>query len=495
MEEEEEGTGREGLLEKEEESCGLQVRGPGWRRRRQLMMIWEEGKRVGHLAGPMVAMGLTQLLVQVVSNMMVGHLGQLSLSSAAIATSLTGVTGFSLLLGMASGLETLCGQAYGAQQYRILGIHTYRAIVTLLAVSLPISVLWVSMGKILSFIGQDPMISLEAGKYAIWMIPGLFAYATVQPLMKFLQSQSLIIPMLLSSIATLCFHVPLCWVLVFKTRLGNVGAALSISISYWLNVLLLGIYINFSNSCKATRMPFSMEAFTGISEFLRFALPSAIMICLEWWSFELLILLSGLLPNPELETSVLSICLTSITLLYTIPYGLGAATSTRVSNELGAGNPEGARSAVRVVMFLAVMEAAIVSSTLLASRKILGYAYSNEEEVIAYVTKMVPLVCISVITDSLQGVLSGIARGCGWQHLGAYVNLGSFYLVGIPLAVTLGFLLHMGGRGLWIGIVCGSTTQSVLLSLITWFTNWQQMANIARERILNEKVPPESTLI
>lgn len=81
--------------------------------------------------------------------------------------------------------------------------------------------------------------------------------------------------------------------------------------------------------------------------------------------------------------------------------------STRVSNELGAGNPEGARSAVRVVMFLAVMEAAIVSSTLLASRKILGYAYSNEEEVIAYVTKMVPLVCISVITDSLQGVLSG----------------------------------------------------------------------------------------
>ncbi|OAY83811.1 Protein DETOXIFICATION 7 [Ananas comosus] len=98
MEEEEEGAGREGLLEKEEESCGLQVRGPGWRRRRQLMMIWEEGKRVGHLAGPMVAMGLTQLLVQVVSNMMVGHLGQLALSSAAIATSLTNVTGFSLLV-------------------------------------------------------------------------------------------------------------------------------------------------------------------------------------------------------------------------------------------------------------------------------------------------------------------------------------------------------------------------------------------------------------
>lgn len=81
--------------------------------------------------------------------------------------------------------------------------------------------------------------------------------------------------------------------------------------------------------------------------------------------------------------------------------------STRVSNELGAGNPEKARSAVRVVMFIAVAEAAVVSGSLLMSHSILGYAYSNEEAVISYVSKMVPLVCITVITDSLQGVLSG----------------------------------------------------------------------------------------
>ncbi|XP_073007057.1 protein DETOXIFICATION 14-like isoform X1 [Typha latifolia] len=454
--------------------------------------LMEEGKKLGYVAAPMVAVTLSQYMIQVISNMMVGHLGELALSSAAIATSLTSVTGFSLLLGMACGLETLCGQAYGAQQYQKLGIHTYRAIVTLLVVCVPISLLWCSMGKILSFIGQDPMISLEAGKYAIWMIPGLFAYATVQPLMKFLQSQSLIIPMLLICATTLCFHIPLCWVMVFKTSLRNTGAALSISISYWLNVLMLGVYIKYSDSCKATRSPFSSEAFRGVGEFLRIALPSAVMICLEWWSFELLVLLSGLLPNPELETSVLSICLTSITLLYTIPYGLGAAASTRVSNELGAGNPGRARSAVRVVMLLAVSEAALVSGTLLALRKIVGYAYSNEMEVINYVTKMVPLVCISVITDSLQGVLSGVARGCGWQHLGAYVNLGSFYLIGIPIAVLLGFVLHIGGRGLWMGIVCGSVTQTILLSFITSFTNWQQMANNARERVFTEKLPLQS---
>jgi len=82
-------------------------------------------------------------------------------------------------------------------------------------------------------------------------------------------------------------------------------------------------------------------------------------------------------------------------------------SSTRVANELGGGNPEGARSAVRVVMCIAVMEAAIITVILLASQHILGYAYSSDKEVVAYVNAMVPFVCISVAADSLQGVLSG----------------------------------------------------------------------------------------
>uniref|UniRef100_A0A0E0FRC3 Protein DETOXIFICATION n=1 Tax=Oryza nivara TaxID=4536 RepID=A0A0E0FRC3_ORYNI len=469
------------LLRREEgEEEGEEV---GWRRR------WgSEAGKLAYLALPMVAVSLTNYAVQVSSNMMVGHLpGVLPLSSAAIATSLASVTGFSLLIGMASALETLCGQAYGAKQYHTLGVHTYRAILTLLVVCIPLSLLWVFMGKILVLIGQDPLISHGAGRYIVWLIPGLFANALIQPITKFLQSQSLIMPMLVASVATLVFHIPLCWLMVFKTGLGYTGAALSISISYWLNVAMLVAYILLSSSCKETRTPPTIEAFKGLDGFLRLALPSALMICLEWWSFELLILMSGLLPNPELQTSVLSVCLTSITLLFTIPYGLGAGGSTRVANELGAGNPEGARSAVYVVLSVAVTEALIVCGTLLASRRLLGRAYSSEEEVISFVAMMVPLVCITVVTDGLQGVMSGIARGCGWQHLGAYVNLGSFYLLGIPMAILLGFVLHMGAKGLWMGIVCGSISQITLLSAITFFTNWQKMAENARERVFSEK--------
>jgi MATE family multidrug resistance protein len=289
--------------------------------------------------------------------------------------------------------------------------------------------------------------------------------------------------MLISSCVTLAFHIPLSWVLVFKSGLDNLGGALAVDISIWLNVIFLVLYMRYSSACAKTRAPISMDVLRGVGEFFSFAIPSAVMICLEWWSFELLILLSGLLPNPELETSVLSVCLNTIATLYSIPYGFGAAASTRISNELGAGNPQGARVATFAVMILAVVETTIVSSTLFATRRIFGYTFSNEKEVVDYVTAMAPLVCLSVIMDSLQGVLSGVARGCGWQHIGAYVNLGAFYLVGIPMAATLAFWVQMRGKGLWIGIQVGAIVQTILLSIITSCTNWEKQATKARERL------------
>ncbi|KAH7834597.1 hypothetical protein Vadar_017735 [Vaccinium darrowii] len=340
-----------------------------------------------------------------------------------------------------------------------------------------------NMGKVLSFIGLDPLISHEAGKFTKWLVPSLFAYAILQPLVPYFQMQSLTRPMLISSCITLAFHVPLCWVLVFKSGLDNLGGALAVDISIWLNVIFLVLYMRYSSTCAKTRAPISMNVLRGVGEFFSFAVPSTVMICLEWWSFELLILLSGLLPNPELETSVLSVCLNTIATLCSIPYGFGAAASTRISNELGVGNPQGARVTTFAVMILVVVETTIVSATLFATRRIFGYTFSNEKEFVDYVTAMAPLVCLSVIMDGLQCVLSGVARGCGWQHIGAYVNLGAFYLVGIPVAVLLGFWLQLRGKGLWIGILAGAIVQTILLSIITNCTNWDKQATKARERL------------
>ncbi|KAH7857071.1 hypothetical protein Vadar_008755 [Vaccinium darrowii] len=342
---------------------------------RKKKVVVEEVKKQLWLAGPLICVSLLQFCLQLISVMFVGHLGELALSGASMATSFASVTGFSMLLGMASALDTLCGQSYGAKQYH-----------------------------------------------------------------------------------------------------------------------MLALYVKFSSSCAKSWTGFSKEAFHNILTFLKLAIPSAVMVCLENWSFEMMVLLSGLLPNPQLETSVLSISLNTASTVWMIPFGLSNAVSTRVSNELGAGNPQGARLAVCVVLVMAVTEGILVGAVLILIRNIWGNAYSNEVQVVRYVAAMMPILAISNFMDGLQSVLSGSVRGCGWQKIGAFVNLGSYYLVGIPCAVLFAFVLHIGGMGLWLGIICALFVQVLSLLTLTLRNNWEQEAKKATERVHDTTIPVEAVL-
>ncbi|WVZ22927.1 hypothetical protein V8G54_001471 [Vigna mungo] len=447
--------------------------------------FYEELRKQLWLAGPLVSVSILNYSLQIISVMFVGHLGQLPLSAASMATSFASVTGFSLLVGMASALDTLCGQSYGAKQHYMLGIHMQRAMLVLMIVSIHLAFIWANTGSILIALGQDHEISSEAGQYARLMIPSLFAYGLLQCLNRFLQTQNIVFPMVLSSGFTTLLHIAICWTMVFKSGLGYRGAAIANAISYWINVFILILYVMFSPSCSKTWTGFSKEALHGIPSFLRLAIPSAFMVCLEMWSFEMMVLLSGLLPNPKLEASVLSICLNTSTTVWMIPFGLSGAVSTRVSNELGAGHPRAARLAVYFVFIMAIIEGTLIGAVMILLRNIWGYAYSNEVEVVQYVAIMLPILALSIFLDALQCVLSGTARGCGKQKKGAFINLGSYYLVGIPSAIFFSFVLHMGGKGLWLGIICALVVQVSCLFVITTHTDWEQEAKKAKERVYN----------
>ncbi|XP_047062087.1 protein DETOXIFICATION 16-like [Lolium rigidum] len=459
------------------------IGGPG----ESLVVI--EVKKQLYLAGPLIVGSLLQNIVQMMSVMFVGHLGELSLSSASIATSFAGVTGFSLLAGMSTSLDTLCGQAFGAKQYYLLGIYKQRAILVFTPVSVVVAVIWVYTGQILLFFGQDPEIAMGAGSYIRWLIPALFVYGPLQCHVRFLQTQNIVLPVMLSSGVTALNHMLVCWLLVYKLGLGNKGAALANTISYLTNLLILALYIRISPSCKRTWTGLSMEAFRDIVSFFRLAVPSALMVCLEWWSFELLVLLSGFLPNPKLEASVLSISLNTISLVFRIPSGLSAAISTRVSNELGAGQPNAARLATQVIMVLGILSSLSVGLLMILVRNLWGYAYSNEKEVVEYISRIMPILAVTFLFDDMQCILSGIVRGCGFQKIGAYVNLSAYYLVGIPAALCFAFVYHLGGVGLWSGITCGLVVQTVLLLCITLRTNWDKEALKAKDRVFSSSLP------
>lgn len=181
-------------------------------------------------------------------------------------------------LGIGSALETICGQAYGAKQYHLLGVNMQRAMLVLMLMCIPISFLWVFTGSILTSFGQDLEISTQAGIYARWLIPSIFPYGLLQCQLRFLQTQNIVKPLVISTGITSLVHVLVCWILIFRFDLGNKGAALSSAISYWFNVLILAIYINFSPICQKTWTGFSKEGVKNLFSFLSLGLPSALMV-------------------------------------------------------------------------------------------------------------------------------------------------------------------------------------------------------------------------
>ncbi|CAN6244023.1 unnamed protein product [Urochloa humidicola] len=453
-------------------------------------VLMTEVKKQLRLAAPLAAVFLLQKIILTISIMFVGRLGELPLAGASLATSFASVTGFSLLTGMASSLDTLCGQAFGAEQRRQLGVHKQRAMVVLFLASLPVAALWANAGEILAvWFRQDREIAAAAGRYARWMIPALFLFGQLQCHVRFLQPQNVVAPVVATSAAAAAAHAAACWLLVRRFGMGANGAALANAVSNFLNLAALAVYVRVSPTCRDTWTGFSREAFHGIPGFLKLAVPSAAMVCMEWWSFELLVLLSGLLPNPKLETAVMSICFNTYVFAFMPPSGLGAAVSIRVSNELGAGRPEAARLATRVVILIAFSLGVSEGLVMVLARNLLGYAYSNEKEVAMYTARLMPILAVCTLFDCLQCALSGVVRGCGKQKIGALINLAAFYIVGIPAASIFAFICHLRGMGLWFGILCGVAVQMLLLLCITLYTNWNKEALKANDRVFSSSLP------
>lgn len=178
---------------------------------------------------------------------------------------------------MGSALETLCGQAVGAERFDMLGIYLQRSCVITLVTSLFLTPFYVFTSPILKLLHQDKRIAEIAGKYAIWVIPQLYAYALNFPVQKFLQAQSKIWVMTIINVVVLVFHIVLNWVLVTKLGHGLLGAAMAGNISWWLVVLAQNIYV-ISGFFPESWTGFSILAFKSLWNFVKLSLASAVML-------------------------------------------------------------------------------------------------------------------------------------------------------------------------------------------------------------------------
>ncbi|XWS25437.1 hypothetical protein CRYUN_Cryun27aG0068300 [Craigia yunnanensis] len=452
----------------------------------------EEIKAIGKISGPTAISSLLLYSRAMISMLFLGYLGELELAGGSLAIGVANITGYSVISGLAMGMEPICGQAYGAKQWKLIGLTLQRTVLLLLSTSIPISFMWVNMKAILLGCGQDQEISSVAHTFILFSIPDLFFLSLLHPLRIYLRTQSITLPVTYCSAISVLLHVPLNFLLVVHFKLGVAGVAIAM---VWTNlnlVLLLSSFVYFSGVHKDSWVTPSTDCLRGWSSLLALAVPTCASVCLEWWWYEFMILMCGLLANPKATIASMGILIQTTSLVYCFPSALSVGVSTRVGNELGANRPGKARISMIVSLLCAVAIglSALVFTTLM--RYQWGKFFTSDAEILELTAVALPIAGLCELGNCPQTTGCGVLRGSARPTVGANINLGSFYLVGMPVAILMGFVTKMGFAGLWLGLLAAQASCAFLMLLVLCRTDW--MVQVERARVLTQtssnKPPP-----
>nr|XP_008957614.2 multidrug and toxin extrusion protein 1 isoform X2 [Pan paniscus] len=411
----------------------------------RLSAFREELRALLVLAGPAFLVQLMVFLISFISSVFCGHLGKLELDAVTLAIAVINVTGVSVGFGLSSACDTLISQTYGSQNLKHVGVILQRSALILLLCCFPCWALFLNTQHILLLFRQDPDVSRLTQTYVTIFIPALPATFLYMLQVKYLLNQGIVLPQIVTGVAANLVNALANYLFLHQLHLGVIGSALANLISQYTLALLLFLYILGKKLHQATWGGWSLECLQDWASFLRLAVPSMLMLCMEWWAYEVGSFLSGILGMVELGAQ--SIVYELAIIVYMVPAGFSAAASVRVGNALGAGDMEQARKSSTVSLLITVLFAVAFSVLLLSCKDHVGYIFTTDRDIINLVAQVVPIYAVSHLFEALACTSGGVLRGSGNQKVGAIVNTIGYYVVGLPIGIVLMFATTLGVMG------------------------------------------------
>ena len=180
-------------------------------------------------------------------------------------------------LGMASALETLCGQAYGAKQYHMLGVYLQRSWIVLFFSSIFILPVYIFTTPILNILGQDESIAEVGGYIAHWLIGVMLSFIVCFTCQVFLQSQSKNMIIAYLAAFSIAIHLLLSWLLTVKYKFGIPGALSSTLLAFWIPNIGQLMFV-MCGGCRETWKGFSSLAFKDLWPVVKLSMSSGVML-------------------------------------------------------------------------------------------------------------------------------------------------------------------------------------------------------------------------
>ncbi|OJJ78440.1 MATE family efflux transporter [Aspergillus glaucus CBS 516.65] len=429
---------------------------------------------------PVILAYTLQNSLQTVSVLVVGRTSPENLATSAFSFMFAMITAWMIALGGTTAVDTLASSSFtGSSNAHDLGILLQRGFFVLGLFYVPVAILWACSEPVFLFLGQDPALSRDSARFLTCLIPGGLGYIFFELMKKYLQAQGIMRPGTYVLLITSPINAALNYIFCYTFQIGLLGAPLATSISYWLSFFLLVLYVRFiaGSGCWGG---WSREALQNLGTFARLAILGIVHVGSEWWAFEIVALVAGRLGTIPLAAQ--SVIMTADQILNTIPFGVGVATSARVGNLLGLRSPSGAARAANTAAWLSMLLGGVALAVLMGTRNHFAKLFNDDDRVVSLTAEVLPLVALFQIADGLNGSCGGSLRGMGRQHVGALVNLVSYYCGALPLGVWLAF--HGWGlQGLWVGQCIALYLVGMLEWAIVALSNWNVEVDKAFKRL------------
>ncbi|XP_051933569.1 multidrug and toxin extrusion protein 1 isoform X2 [Hippocampus zosterae] len=425
------------------------------RRIRQLIPAGfkDELKNLSTLALPATLTQLLVVTVSCVSAAFCGHLGRIELDAVALATAIVNVTGISVGAGLSSACDTLISQTYGARNLLRVGVILQRAIIILILTCFPCWAMLINTESILLLLGQNPEVARLSQLYVKIFMPALPASFMYDLQSRYLQNQGIIWPQVITAFVANLINALMNYIVLFAFNMGVVGSALANNVSRFSMAGILYAYILWKGLHKVTWGGWSKDCLQDWGSFFYLAFPSMVMMCAEWWTFEIAIFLAGLIS--EVELGAQSVIYEFTNCAYMFPLGFSVAGCVRVGHALGAGKSQLAKLSTKLTIFCGVSVSVCLVVVIGSLRYHIASLFTSDEQIQLKVAEVLSLCVPFTLMESITVAGGGIIRGIGKQKVGALCTIVGFYGVGLPVGVLLMFSAKLGIKELHPGCLLG----------------------------------------
>uniref|UniRef100_A0A7N0UDP1 Protein DETOXIFICATION n=1 Tax=Kalanchoe fedtschenkoi TaxID=63787 RepID=A0A7N0UDP1_KALFE len=434
------------------------------------------------VASPLLFTSVAMFLRNMISLYFLGQLRDVELAGGALGLAFGNATGFSVIKGLSLGMDPICSQAFGARRWAVIRQTYLKTFCLLLSVAIFISCLWLNAEPLFLMLHQDWEITKVANVYLAYLIPELIAQAHLNPLRAFLKCQGKNTPVTIASICCVILHFPISYLLTIHFNLRVPGVALALASNTVILNIALVLYLILSDS---PLKPWDRSQFQSICHrwmpLLRLAIPSTVSVCLEWWCYEIILFLSGLLDNPLSSIAATGILIQTAGLLYNIPYSLSSSLSTEVGNALGAGQPSRAQWKTIIGILSGFLYGITAFLFTIALRSVWGRIFTGDSQVLHLISTALPLLGLCEIGNGPQTAACGILTGTARPKIGARINVCAFYFIGAPVTIILTFTFKVGYPGLWLGLASAQVSCICMMVYVLFQTDWTQQVKNATQ--------------